>query len=184
MQRAFPDALGDVEQERFYRAINRVRPSYIRVDADEATYNLHIILRFELEQELFAGTLALADLPEAWNARMEEFLGIPRPERHARRPPGRALVGRRLRLLPHLRARQRHLGADLGEGRVASSPDLTRRSRRASSASCTTGCATNLYPLGRKFTPQETLERVVGGPIDAGPYVRYLKDKLGTLAAT
>ena len=55
LQEAFPEALGDVDQERWYRAINRVKPSYIRVDADEATYNLHIILRFELEQEILAG---------------------------------------------------------------------------------------------------------------------------------
>ena len=79
LQAAFPGTLGDVEQESFYRAINRVKPSFIRVDADEATYNLHIILRFELEQEIFAGTLALKDLPEAWNTRFEEYLGIPVP---------------------------------------------------------------------------------------------------------
>ena len=76
-QAAFPEAVGDVDQERFYRAINRVKPSYIRVDADEATYNLHIILRFELEQEIFAGTIELKDLPEEWNRRFEEYLGIP-----------------------------------------------------------------------------------------------------------
>ena len=78
-QEAFPEAVGDVDQERFYRAINRVKPSYIRVDADEATYNLHIILRFELEQEILAGTIDLKELPEVWNARFEEYLGIPVP---------------------------------------------------------------------------------------------------------
>ena len=64
----------------FHRAINRVKPSFIRVDADEVTYGMHIILRFELEQELIAGTLSTADLPEAWNARFEEYLGLPVPE--------------------------------------------------------------------------------------------------------
>ena len=78
-QAAFPEAVGDVDQERFYRAINRVKPSFIRVDADEATYNLHIILRFELEQEIMAGTIDLKELPEGWNARFEEYLGIPVP---------------------------------------------------------------------------------------------------------
>ena len=78
-QEAFPEAVGDVDQERFYRAINRVKPSYIRVDADEATYNLHIILRFELEQEILAGTIDLKELPEAWNTRFEEYLGIAVP---------------------------------------------------------------------------------------------------------
>ena len=64
----------------FVRAINRAEPGLIRVDADETTYSLHIILRFELEQELLEGTVALEDLPEVWNARMKEFLGVDVPD--------------------------------------------------------------------------------------------------------
>ena len=115
-QEAFPEAVGDVDQERFYRAINRVKPSYIRVDADEATYNLHIILRFELEQAIFAGTIDLKDLPGGVEPPLRGVPRDPGADRHARRAPGRALVGRRLRLLPHLLARQHRLRADLGEG--------------------------------------------------------------------
>src|SRR5205823_1749489 len=63
----------------FYRAVNKVTPSFIRVEADEVTYNLHILLRFELELALLEGTLKVADAPEAWNARMEEYLGITPP---------------------------------------------------------------------------------------------------------
>ena len=74
--------------------MNAVEPSLIRVEADEATYNLHIILRFELEQELLAGSFPLEQLPEEWNRRVWEYLGIEVPGRHARRPPGHALVGR------------------------------------------------------------------------------------------
>ena len=74
-----PNALGDVPLEQFHRAINRSRPSLIRVDADETTYGLHIILRFELEQELSSGGLATDDLPEAWNAQLEELSGSGRP---------------------------------------------------------------------------------------------------------
>jgi len=80
LQELFPEVVGAVELDDFYRAVNRVHPSHIRVDADEATYSLHIILRFELEQELIAGTLSTADLPEAWNARFEEYLGITVPD--------------------------------------------------------------------------------------------------------
>ena len=68
--------LSDLDADRLYRAVNRVKPSYIRVEADEATYALHIILRFELEQGLIDGTIAVRDLPEAWNARFEEYFGI------------------------------------------------------------------------------------------------------------
>ena len=74
-----PRALGAVDFDDFVRAINRAEPGLIRVDADETTYSLHIILRFELEQELIAGTVELEDLPEIWNARMKEFLGIDVP---------------------------------------------------------------------------------------------------------
>ena len=80
LQETFPDALRDVELDAFVRAINRAEPGLIRVDADETTYSLHIILRFELEQELIEGTVALEDLPESWNARMKEFLGVDVPD--------------------------------------------------------------------------------------------------------
>jgi len=76
----FPEALGDVEPQRFYEAVNRVAPSFIRVEADEATYNLHILLRFELEKQLVGGELAVQDLPEAWNAQMRELLDLTPPD--------------------------------------------------------------------------------------------------------
>ena len=82
LQATFPDALGDVERESFYRALNRVEPSLIRVEADEVTYNLHIMLRFEIELALFEERVRVADVPDFWNTRMEEYLGI-RPETDA-----------------------------------------------------------------------------------------------------
>ena len=76
----FPDALSDVDLRRFYEGVNRVAPSFIRVEADEVTYNLHILLRFELEKQLISGDLSVGDLPEAWNARMQELLGLSPPD--------------------------------------------------------------------------------------------------------
>ena len=78
-QEYFPEALGDVPLEAFYRAINKSAPSLIRVEADEVTYNLHIIMRFELERELIAGRLDVKDVPAAWNQKAEEFLGLTPP---------------------------------------------------------------------------------------------------------
>ncbi|RPJ09747.1 MAG: carboxypeptidase M32 [Spirochaetaceae bacterium] len=77
--RLFPKALLDIPLERFYRAINSVSPSLIRVEADEVTYNLHIILRFTLERRLLDGSLAVQDLPEAWNRESANLLGIKPP---------------------------------------------------------------------------------------------------------
>jgi carboxypeptidase Taq len=77
---AFPEALAGVSDDDWYRAINDVRPSFIRVEADETTYNLHIMLRFELEQAMIAGTLAVDDIPAAWNEKMQKYLGLTPPD--------------------------------------------------------------------------------------------------------
>ena len=80
LQQAFPRQLGSVPLETFYRAINKVERSLIRTDADEVTYNLHVMLRFDLELELLEGRLAVQDLPEAWRARMQADLGLVPPD--------------------------------------------------------------------------------------------------------
>ena len=97
LQRAFPDQLSKVPLETFYRAINRVERSLIRTDADEVTYNLHIMLRFELELELLEGRLRAKDLSEAWRAGMQAYLGIAPARRSRWLPAGRPLVCRRHR---------------------------------------------------------------------------------------
>lgn len=79
LQKELPSLLKKIPLDRFYRAINAVSPSFIRVEADEVTYCLHVILRFEIEKELISGTLQVADLPDAWNAKMNEFLGVTPP---------------------------------------------------------------------------------------------------------
>ena len=160
-QERFPEAIGDVDQERFYRAINRVKPSHVRVDADEATYNLHIILRFELEQEIFAGTIGLADLPAEWNRRFEEYLGSRcRRTRSASRTSHWSGGG--FGYFPTY-SLGNIVSVQIWEKVLSSCPTCRSSSSRASSGSCTSGCRPACTP-GRKFTPQETLERVVGTP--------------------
>jgi carboxypeptidase Taq len=78
--RHFPDVLGDVPAETIYRGVNKVEPSLIRVEADEVTYSLHVMLRFELESAMLTGDLAVRDLPSAWNDRMQEYLGLTPPD--------------------------------------------------------------------------------------------------------
>lgn len=79
LQKTLPSVLKGITLDRFYRAINKVAPTFIRVEADEVTYCLHVILRFEIEKELISGKLNVHDLPEAWNAKMKEYLGITPP---------------------------------------------------------------------------------------------------------
>jgi carboxypeptidase Taq len=178
VQAAFPDVLGDVEVERFHRAVNRVHPSFIRVDADEATYGLHIILRFELEQELLTERLSLDDLPEAWNARFREYLGLDVPEH-------------RLGVLQDVHWSAGSFGyfptyqlgnvisVQIWEKLREAIPDVDDQIGRGEFDELHEWLRTNLYALGRKFTPQETLERVAGGPLDPEPYIRYLRSKFG-----
>src|SRR5918999_4366018 len=83
LQKTFPETLLEVDPETFYRAVNESKPSEIRVEADELTYDLHIMLRFELEVTLLEGALPVSELPAAWDAKMEEYLGVT-PEDYAR----------------------------------------------------------------------------------------------------
>jgi carboxypeptidase Taq len=181
-QAAFPEALGGVDQERWYRALNRVRPSYIRVDADEATYNLHIILRFELEQEILSGAIDLKDLPGEWNRRFEEYLGIPVPTDTLGVLQDVHWSGGGFGYFPTY-SLGNIVSVQIWEKVLSELPDLPEQFERGEFGELHEWLRDRLYSLGRKYTPQETLERVVGGPIESGPYVRYLKDKLGALAA-
>jgi carboxypeptidase Taq len=177
----FPEALAGYDADRWWREVNTVEPSLIRVEADEATYNLHIILRFELEQEMLAGTVDLERLPEEWNRRMWDYLGIEVPDdtRGVLQDTHWAIgsVG----YFPTY-ALGNLISAQIWERIVAEIPDLTAGFARGEFAPLRDWLRENLHRHGRKFTPAETLERVVGTPqIDPEPYVRYLRAKIGDL---
>ena len=182
VQEAFPEALGGVDLERFHRSVNRVRPSHIRVDADEATYGMHIILRFELEQELLAGTLSLNDLPEAWNARFKEYLGIDVPEDRLGVLQDVHWSGGSFGYFPTYQLGN-VISVQIWEKAQEALPGLGGQIERGEFGALLGWLQEHIYRHGRKFTPQELLERVVGGPIDPEPYLRYLKSKYGTAVA-
>jgi carboxypeptidase Taq len=182
IQATFPDQLGNVEMETFYRAVNRVHPSFIRVEADEATYGLHIIVRFELEQEIMQGTLALKDVPEAWNARMKQYLGVDVP---ASRDDLGCLQdvhwsGGMFGYFPTYQLGN-IVGAQIWEKVLADIPDLYTQFEHGEFMVLREWLREKLHRHGRKFTPQETLRRVVGGPMDVAPYIRYLKNKFSDI---
>ena len=115
LRSAFPEQLRDVDDVAFFKAVNRSYPSLIRVEADEVTYNLHVLLRFELENEMLEGKLKVKDLPEAWNARVKSYLGINVPNDREGALQDIHLVVRGNRCLPRLHARQPHWCAAYGE---------------------------------------------------------------------
>jgi carboxypeptidase Taq len=178
----FASVLADVPLERFHRAINRARPSLIRVDADETTYGLHIILRFELEQQLLFGGLSTGDLPDAWHSGMEELLGV--------RPPNDRLgclqdvhwSGGMFGYFPTYQLGN-VLSVQIWERLLTDVPDAYEQIERGSFEDVYEWLRERLYRHGRKFTPAATIERVAGGPIDPEPYLRYLADKNASLAA-
>jgi carboxypeptidase Taq len=181
LQEHFP-SLGEVELETFVRAINRAEPGLIRVDADETTYSLHIILRFELEQELVEGTVALEDLPEIWNARMKEFLGIDVPDDAHGVLQDVHWSGGGIGYFPTY-ALGNVISLQIWDVVRGALPDLDDQLAAGDLLPLSDWLRDNLYALGRKLTPKETIERLTGSPvIDPSPYLAYLGDKVAALA--
>ena len=181
LQTAFPAHFKHVEMETFYRAINKVQPSFIRIEADEATYGLHIILRFELEQEVMQGKLPLRDLPEAWNAKMIAYLGVdvPNDAMGVLQDTHWALVSGGRNGFGYFPTYElgNIIGAQIWEKVLAAIPDLYEQFGRGEFTPLREWLREHIYKHGRKFTPQEMCQRVLGGPIDVAPFVKYLKDK-------
>lgn len=181
LQATFPAQLGTVPLDIFYKAVNKVSRSLIRTDADEVTYNLHVMIRFDLELALLEGSLALKDLPEAWSARYSEDLGIT--------PPNHSdgvlqdvhwyggLIGGSFQ------------GYTIGNILSAQLFAAARTARPAIDAEIARGEFTTLhgwlreqvYTPGSKFTAPELIERLTGGPLRIEPYVAYLTTKYGEL---
>ena len=176
LQSRFPSQLGGVTVEQFYRGINKVQPSLIRVEADEATYNLHVMLRVELEIALVEGTVSVRDLPELWNVRMQEYLGLSPPDT-ARGVLqdihwSAGLFGYfATYTLGNLIAAQ--LWDRFGQVHPARDEDL----RQGRFAPLLEWLRAELHQHGRAYKPQELVERICGSRIDPAPYLRYLEGK-------
>jgi carboxypeptidase Taq len=183
LQQAFPEQLGDVGFERFMAAVNRAEPGLIRVEADETTYSLHIILRFELEQRLVEGSLEPKDLPEAWNAGMLDLLGVEVPDdaRGVLQDIHWSYGG--MGYFPTY-ALGNVISLQVWAAVREAIPDLDAQMEEGELTELSAWLRDNLYSLGRKFTPKETLERVTGSAsIDPEPYLAYLREKLAALPA-
>ncbi|MBL8057983.1 MAG: carboxypeptidase M32, partial [Anaerolineales bacterium] len=180
LQAAFPAQFADVPLEAFYRAINKVQPSFIRVEADEATYSLHIILRFEMEQALIAGEIPLRDVPAAWNARFKSYFGVDVPDDAQGVLQDVHWSGGMIGYFPTY-ALGSIIACQIWEKILADLPDLPAQVGRGEVAPLREWLRTRLHQHGRKFTPAETLRRVVGGPIAVQPFIRYLTAKYGEI---
>jgi len=181
LQELHPDALGGHDLDTWYREVNTVEPSLIRVEADEATYNLHIILRFELEQAMLAGEFPLERLPEEWNRRIWEYLGIEVPSDTEGVLQDVHWSSGSIGYFPTY-ALGNLISAQIWEKVTADLPGLHDDFEQGEFGALRDWLREHVHRHGRKFTPAETLERAVGvSEIDPEPYVRYLREKLADI---
>ena len=176
-QSIFPEFEG-VEEDAFWRATNKVTPSFIRVESDEVTYSLHIILRFELEQELLSGELDLRELPAAWNARMKEYLGVEVPDDARGVLQDTHWSAGSFGYFPTY-ALGNVISLQIWEQVLAAIPDLYDQIGRGEFGPLREWLRDQLYRHGRKLQPKELIQRITGGGIDPAPYLRYLNTKVG-----
>ena len=178
LQEAYPDQLREVELDRFVAGINRVKPSLIRIKADEVTYGMHIILRFELEQDIVNGRIQLRDLPRVWNERMTEYLGVDVPDdaqgvlQDTHWASG--LIGYFATYLLGT-----VMSVQIWQKVLEDVPDLEEQIERGEFGALRDWLGEHVHAHGAKFSPQETLERATGSRIDAKPYLAYLRAKYG-----
>jgi carboxypeptidase Taq len=178
LQALFPENLENISLDKFYKGINLVEPSLIRIEADEATYNLHIMLRQELEIALMEGSLEVDDLPEAWNAKVKEYLGLT--------PPNDAQG-----VLQDVHWSNGYFGyfPTYSMGNLLSAmwwekihqeiPDLDSQIEQGKFNDLLSWLRKNIHQYGGKYEVQELSRKVVGSGIDPKPYVRYLHEKFG-----
>ena len=175
-QKLFPEQVGNVDLETFYKGINKVESSLIRVNADEATYNMHIMLRLELEIGMVEGTVKVKDLPEIWNAKMNDYLGIAPPDDAKGVLQDVHWSGGMLGYFSTY-ALGNLISAQLWEKIATDIPDLSDQFRAGEFGALLTWLREKIHVHGNKFEPQELVQRVTGSKIDSAAYVRYLKQK-------
>jgi carboxypeptidase Taq len=176
LQSIFNDELAAVGEDAFYAAINAVRPTLVRVDADEVTYGLHIILRFELEQELLSGAVGVNDVQEAWNALVHDYLGLDVPDdAHGVLQDMHWSIG----LIGYFATYElgNVISVQLWRRAVADLGDLEGQFARGEFIPLREWLQENVYRQGRMYQPRELLRRVTGADLDPGPYLDYLRTK-------
>ena len=181
LRERFPDQLGSVSLDEFYRAINKVEPSLIRTEADEVTYDLHVILRFDLELALLEGRLEVRDLPEAWRERMKNDLGVAvsddrdgvlQDSHWYNDTIGGMFQGYTLGNI---------MGAQFYRAALAANPELPEEISSGEFGTLLSWLTENIYRHGSKYEATEILERATGSPLTIGPYADYLRSKYGEI---
>ena len=180
LRETFPGVFDDVDLDVFYRGVNKVQPSLIRTEADEVTYNLHIMLRLELEIALLEGRLDVDNLPQVWNQRMEEDLGVrPRNDAEGVLQDIHWSMGA-LGYFPTY-ALGNVMSAQIWQALRRDLPDLDAQMRSGRFADLLAWLREHIHRYGSKYEPLELLQRATGQDLQAQPYLDYLRTKYAAI---
>ena len=179
LQKTFPEQTAGTSAEDFFKAVNKVHPSLIRVEADEMTYNMHIMIRFELENDFLEGRLSVSDAPEAWRDKMDSYLGVTPPNDREGILQDTHWVGALGGFANYTLGNV--IGAQIWEKALADKPEITSEIEQGEFGTLLGWLQTNVYRQGRKYQPQELVERLTGQRITTGPYLRYLREKFSSI---
>ncbi|MGJ3237448.1 MAG: carboxypeptidase M32 [Anaerolineae bacterium] len=176
LQTLFPQALGATTPEQFYRAVNRVKASLIRVEADEVTYNLHIMLRTEIEMSLLDGSVTVDDLPELWRAKMQDYLGVTPPNDSQGVLQDVHWAGGGFGSFPGYTIGN-IMSAQVFAAAHQQSPELSTQLEQGVYQPLRQWLTEQIYQHGRAYNVDELLMRVTGEPLQVDPLLRYLEQK-------
>ena len=180
LQQTFSQQLGGTDLEQFYAAINCVRPSFIRVEADELTYNLHIMLRFEIEQDLIEGRMEAEDLPAVWNTKMEQYLGItPKQDAEGVLQDVHWSMGS-FGYFPTYTLGNLY-SVQFFEQAKLELPGLEEEIAAGQLTGLRRWLGQKIHRWGRMFTPDHLAQRVTGHSVSPEPFLAYLEKKYGEL---
>lgn len=181
LQAAFPRQLAQVDLETFYRAINKVERSLIRTEADEVTYNLHVIIRFDLEVELLEGRLAIRDLPEAWRARYQSDLGIAPPDDRDGVLQDVHWFGGLIGGAFQSYTLGNIMSAAFYAAAVRAHPSIPTEIAAGEFGTLHGWLREQIYRHGQTYPPAELVRRVTGSDLTLEPYLHYLESKFAEL---
>jgi carboxypeptidase Taq len=173
-------SLSEIELDKFLRAINKVELSKIRIEADEVTYNLHIIIRFEIERDLFANKITVKDLPQVWNEKYSEYLGIKVENDSEGVMQDTHWASGLFGYFPSYALGNIYSGQII-DALTKDLPLWRKELSKGKLQDIREWLKTNIYCQGNLFDPEELIKKATGRTLNAQPYLNYLNEKYGKL---
>jgi carboxypeptidase Taq len=180
LQHEFPEQLASISLDTFYRAVNLIKPSLIRIHADEVTYSLHIILRYEIEKALMDGSLKVKEIPDVWNQKMRDYIGIvpPNNAQGCLQDIHWSMGG--IGYFPTY-ALGNMYGAQFLAAFESTHPTWRREVAAGNLTFVRTWLWENIHRYGKEFSADELCKRVTGKPLSQESYIHYLTQKYSQL---